>query len=143
MLRTVRLAFVGILLSAAAGAADTITLILNTDKGQHQLAAELADTPAERAHGLMWREDFGAGDAMLFVFPEAAPRAFWMKDTHVSLDIIFFADDGSWINTHAHTTPFSTESLPSEAPARYVLELPAGTALKLGLGEGTYLKLPE
>ena len=118
-------------------------MILKTGMAVHALGAELADTPSERAKGLMHRHDFGDDDAMIFIFPDSAPRAFWMKDTPISLDIIFFADDGAWLNTHAHTIPFSTESLPSNGEARYVLELPAGAAAKLGLGEGTILKVEE
>jgi len=128
---------------AVGVSADTASITLSTGSKVHHIQAELAVTPAEREKGLMHRDDFGENDAMLFVFPDAAPRFFWMKNTPISLDILFFSGRGNWLNTHADTIPFSLESLPSHGSARFVLELPAGTAARLGLGEGTHLALPE
>ncbi|MGC6485151.1 MAG: DUF192 domain-containing protein [Candidatus Puniceispirillales bacterium] len=140
----VRNALLLLVLVAAPGlhAADTLTLRLTTPDGEVVLTAEIADDPAERARGLMFREDFGPGDAMLFIFEEERQASFWMKNTPVSLDILYFDAAGRWLNSHHHTVPYSDESLRSAGPALYVLEIAAGEAKKLGLGKGTMLVLP-
>jgi len=138
-----RILFLFFVLIAASASAETVRLSLITETGRYDVTAEIADTPATRAKGLMYRDNFGGDDAMVFVFPVGEQRAFWMKNTPVSLDIIFFAEDGTWLNTYAHTVPFSTKSLPSKGLAKYALELPAGRASELGLGKGAVLKLQE
>ncbi len=131
---------VAFMLIGAVHAREVITLV----KGgaSQQIEAELAITGEERARGLMGRTDFAAGDAMLFVFPQAGKRSFWMKDTPISLDIIFFDDAGRWLNTATATQPYSLENIYSSGEARYVLELAAGEAVRLGIGEGTRLIRP-
>ncbi|NBS26878.1 MAG: DUF192 domain-containing protein [Gammaproteobacteria bacterium] len=143
MLRLARLLCIAFLLLAASARAETATISLATELGTHLLTAEIADTSETRARGLMHREDFGGDDAMLFVFPKAGQLYFWMKNTPVSLDIIFFDDKGIWLNTHSHTKPFSIKSLPSRGFSQYVLELPAGRASRLGIGQGSVVKRLE
>jgi len=138
-----RIFFLFFVLITASAYAETVRLSLITETGRFDVTAEIADTPATRAKGLMHRDNFGGDDAMVFVFPKGDQRAFWMKNTPVSLDIIFFDEDGTWLNTHAHTVPFSTESLPSHGLAKYVLELPAGRASELGIGKGSFVKFHE
>ena len=144
MLRWVRftLLLLGLIVAPAIHAAETITVVLETATGQITLDAELADEPAERARGLMYRQDFGPGDAMLFTYDSDSTLSFWMKNTPVSLDIIYFDTAGHWLNTHAATEPFSLEGLLSDGPAQYVLEISAGEAARLGIGEGSQLVLP-
>ena len=122
-----------------AAALESRDIRIATDAGEVVLDAELAVTPAERAQGLMGREDFGPGDAMLFIFPEERWLSFWMKDTPVSLDIVFFDGGGRWINTAARTTPYSLEHHRSLGMGRFVLELAAGEAGRLGIGPGSRL----
>ena len=76
---------------------------------------------------------------MLFVFPSAQPRAFWMKRTRVPLDILFFDDQQRLVGLHHDTPPCTGDpcpTYPSHAPARYVLELPAGAAQEIGTRVG-------
>ena len=122
---------------AAAGESRDIRIA--TGAVEVVLDAELAVTAAERAQGLMGREDFGPGDAMLFIFPEERWLSFWMKDTPVSLDIVFFDGEGRWINTAARTTPYSLDHHRSLGMGRFVLELAAGEAGRLGIGPGSRL----
>ena len=144
MLRWVRLTLLllGLIVAPAIHAAETITVVLETATGRITLDAEIADDAEERARGLMFRKDFGPGDAMLFTYDTDSTLSFWMKNTPVSLDIIYFDAAGHWLNTHGATEPFSLEGLLSDGPAQYVLEISACEASRLGIGEGTQLVLP-
>jgi uncharacterized protein len=102
----------------------------------HRIGVEIARTDAAREHGLMNRPHMAAGHGMLFVYPEAQPRYFWMKDTLIPLDILFFDAQRRLINVSADTPPCKADPCPtyaSAAPARYVLELNAGTVKRLGI----------
>jgi uncharacterized protein len=107
-------------------------------KGQ-RYAIEIAEDDASREHGLMDRTHMDDDKGMLFIFQDDAPRAFWMKNTKIPLDMIF-VDAGNKVVSVTHgAEPCVTERCPaytSGAPARYVLELNAGQAAKLGLTSG-------
>ena len=79
---------------------------------------------------------------MLFIFARDAPRSFWMKNTPISLDMLFFASDGRLVGIIANTEPFSLTAQKSEKAAQYVLEIGGGEAARLGLGPQTRLHLP-
>ena len=104
---------------------------------------ELAATSAARQKGLMNRYDLGSGDGMLFVWPGEDYRSFWMKNTPISLDILFFSSELTLVSRYENTVPFSKKRLPSGKPARYVVELTAGQAQLHGLKTGSLLILPE
>jgi uncharacterized membrane protein (UPF0127 family) len=100
---------------------------------------EIATTPAEQQHGLMDRTSMPAGHGMLFVFPDSQPRTFWMKNTLIPLDILFFDADRHLVTIQADAQPCKADPCqlyPSNESARYVLELNAGTAAKLGARKG-------
>jgi uncharacterized protein len=110
----------------------------------HRFSVELATTDTEREHGLMKRKHMAAAHGMLFVYPDAQPRSFWMKDTLIPLDILFFDARRRLINVSADTPPCKTARCPtyaSTAPARYVLELNAGTVKRLDIKIGERFKL--
>jgi len=130
------------ILSAPSVFADQTRILLQTPLDQVYLDVEIADDPIERAEGLMGREDIKPGQGMLFVFDDEYPRSFWMKNTPLSLDILFFDAEGRWVSSQLSTTPFSTKSLPSGLPAQYALEILAGESERLGLGEDTILIWP-
>ena len=105
----------------------------------HHFTVEIAATDATRERGLMFRTHLAANHGMLFVFPDAQTRYFWMKNTLIPLDIIFFDAHKRLINVSADTPPCKADPCPtyaSTAPAEYVLELNAGVAVKLGLKPG-------
>lgn len=91
-----------------------------------EIAIEIADTDEARARGLMGREALPDMSGMLFIFEEEAERSFWMADTPLSLDLLFIDGDGVIGHIHKYASPFSSEQIPSEGPAQYVLEVPAG-----------------
>lgn len=104
--------------------------------GGRSVTAELAVTDDERARGLMFRDNVLPGQGMLFVFEEEDLHAFWMKNTLVSLDILWLGGDRRIIHIAKNVPPCAAEPCPSygpETPALFVLELKAGQADILGL----------
>lgn len=91
-----------------------------------EIAIEVADTDSAITRGLMQRDRLPEASGMLFVFPDVAPRSFWMANTPVGLDILFIGPDSQIVSIAKYTKPFSSESIRSGAPARWVLEVPAG-----------------
>ena len=105
---------------------------------------EVADSSEEQALGLMFRDSMPADEGMIFIFPNEAPRSFWMKNTRIPLDIMYFDKDLKLVSISADTPPCKVSrcpSYPSIAPAQYVLELNAGMAASLGVGVGDKLTL--
>jgi uncharacterized membrane protein (UPF0127 family) len=105
---------------------------------------EIADDDAERARGLMFRDAMDADHGMLFIHEVQAPQAYWMKNTRIPLDILYFDDAHKLVSMQRDVPPCSLGDqcppYPSAAPARYVLELNAGEAAKLQLETGAELK---
>ncbi|WP_310385970.1 DUF192 domain-containing protein [Roseateles sp.] len=106
--------------------------------GMHVIRAEVAQSPEQRATGLMNRPSMAANDGMLFVFEEAMPQCFWMKNTLLPLSIAFIADDGSVVNI-AEMKPQSLDSHCSTKPVRYALEMNQGWFAKRGIKAGSKL----
>jgi uncharacterized membrane protein (UPF0127 family) len=100
------------------------------------LNVEIAATPDQRAAGLMFRDAMGANDGMVFVYPDDAPRSFWMKDTRLPLSIAY-VDAGGTIVKISDMTPLSTAPVPSLYPARYAIEVNQGwfAANKVEVGD--------
>lgn len=80
---------------------------------------------------------------MLFVYPDEAPRSFWMKNTYIPLDMIFMGADGRIVKIIESATPRTTTPRPSEKPARFVLELNGGRAGEAGLRTGLRMRVEE
>lgn len=111
----------------------------------HRYAVEIADNDEERARGLMFRDTLADGTGMLFVHDRQEPLAYWMKNTRIPLDILYF-DDGLKLVAQQRDVPPCTlgdacPSYPSDVPARYVLELNAGEAAGIGAKPGSSLQL--
>ena len=103
--------------------------------GADTVVAEVASTDAERASGLMFREDVPDGTGMLFVFPEAAVRSFWMQDTYVALDIAFMGADFRIVDIQ-QMEPLTLDSHESTGPAMYALEVRKGWYEEHQIGVG-------
>ena len=97
---------------------------------------ELALTAADSATGLMHRQDMAADHGMLFRFDQTRQVLMWMKNTPLPLDMLFIDDDGTIVGIAKDTTPFSEAIIASPGPVRYVLELNAGTAERMGIAVG-------
>lgn len=107
--------------------------------GMHVIQAEVAITPEQRAIGLMHRKTMPPNHGMLFVFEDAQPQCFWMKNTLLPLSIAFVADDGSIVNI-ADMKPLDETSHCSAKPVRFALEMNQGWFAKRGLKAGSKLK---
>lgn len=129
-------AFLVFLALAVPALADQPLTIVTKDGQSHAFTVEIADDPMERARGLMFREEMAPDHGMLFDFAREQPVSFWMKNTPLSLDMIFAKADGTIVRIAENTTPQSTEAVPSEAPVRFVLEVVAGTSERLGIEAG-------
>ncbi|MGS4883766.1 DUF192 domain-containing protein [Roseibium sp. MB-4] len=114
----------------------TEPLTVFSGANEHRFTVEVASTDTQRAKGLMFREEMAAEHGMLFIFDGEFERHFWMKNTPLPLDIIFISSQGTIVSIAADTTPYSEKVIPSGAPAKFVLELNAGTAAKLGIKPG-------
>jgi len=99
-------------------------------------SVEIARSLDEIERGLMYRSELCDKCGMLFVFPVSRQQSFWMKNTKISLDIIFVDENGIILNIAKNTTPFSTNSILSDGPAKYVLEVNAGFSEKNNLKKG-------
>lgn len=122
---------------AEAPQLETAPLTIETAAGNlYRFTVELALTPEQQGRGLMFRESLPPNGGMLFVLPRERPASFWMKNTPLSLDIIFIRADGTIANIHRATTPFSEESLPSQGPIKSVLEVRGGTTAQLAIKPG-------
>ncbi len=107
-----------------------------SDSVRVSLPIEIAETSYETETGLMYRKGMEEKQGMLFIFPEAAPRSFYMKNTEFPLDIVYMNENRHIVSFQENAQPFSEASLPSNAPARYVLEINAGLVNKWGLQTG-------
>ena len=126
----------------SAWALDPGSVLIDTPGGQHRFTIELADTPGERARGLMYRRNMRPDHGMLFDFQVEQPVAFWMKNTPLPLDMLFIDATGTVVQIAADTVPFSETPVPSERPVQAVLELNAGTSRALGIAPGAVVRHP-
>lgn len=112
---------------------------LTSPKGDHvTVTAELARTEAEREQGLMYRTSLPHGSGMLFVFTEAQVLNFWMKNTKIPLDVLYFDSDGMFVSLQ-HMDPCTADPCPSYtsgSPASFALEVPQGFSTKYNIGIG-------
>ena len=124
-----------LLLSLPACASDAWVEV-----GGERYTVEIADDEAERARGLMFRDRMEAGHGMLFIHEQQGPQAYWMKNTRIPLDILYFDEDRTLVSQQRDVPPCTLgnrcPSYASTAPARYVLELNAGEAARLQLHDG-------
>lgn len=114
----------------------------SVELGGRTFDVEIAETQEKQALGLMFRDSMPAGQGMLFIFPNEALRSFWMKNTRIPLDIMYFDKELKMVSISADTPPCRVSrcpSYPSTGPAMYVLELNAGKASELGVGPGDKL----
>jgi uncharacterized membrane protein (UPF0127 family) len=125
-----------------AGCSRTPQVLIHTSNGAEiRVPVELAVTDGERRRGLMYRRDLDANAGMLFIFPETAHQPFWMKNTPLSLDMIFIAEDMHIVGVVENTVPFSTKQVGVKHPSRYVLEVNAGFVERSGIAAGDKIEL--
>ncbi len=138
--------FFWILLVASNGAdvhaAGLQPLEIATRSGVKTFSVEMATTPEEKATGLMYRKHLPDGQGMLFDFSPAQQVSMWMKNTYISLDMIFIGPDGRILRIAENTEPLSTRIISSRGPAKGVLEVTGGSAKKYGIAPGDRVSHP-
>lgn len=142
-----RLALTATLLSALALTACTKQLTLSSFDGSESvnLTVDVADSPKEREKGLMKRESLDEGTGMLFVVPEPQMLTFWMKDTLIPLDVIFFDAEGVFVSaaTMEPCTALPCPAYKAAALSQYALEVPKGYREAHKIGTGWKLDLKQ
>jgi uncharacterized membrane protein (UPF0127 family) len=131
-----RLFFLLLVIAGLLNAEDRFATIYVQDR---PFRVEIADTPEKQAKGLMFRRCLKEGYGMLFVFPEEEIRSFWMKNTLISLDMIFLNGEKQVVDVYRDVPPCQADPCPSYTsalPARFVLEIAGGLAAKLKLKIG-------
>ncbi len=138
--RLVSLLAVAALSQAGAGPARAAppleSLDIVTHGGVRHFKVEIADTPATREQGLMYRKSMAPDHGMLFDFKTSQPVAFWMKNTVIPLDMIFIAADGRIVSIARNAQPLDETPIPSGGPVLGVLELKGGRAAEIGAEPG-------
>lgn len=117
-------------------------LTVKTDDATHSFTVEIADTPDTIRTGLMFRESLAPDSGMLFDFGEVRPASMWMKNTLISLDMLFMNENGQVIAIARNAVPGSHRSLGPGVPVRAVLEIPGGRAKQLGITPGDTVEHP-
>lgn len=136
-MRILVLTFLLLLAPAATWAAELVPLTITTEEGTaHPFQVEIAQTANDRGQGLMHRKELAADRGMLFLFPRRERITMWMRNTEIPLDMLFISDDGRVTQIHERAVPYSEAIIASRRRVRYVLEVPGGTADRLGLAPG-------
>jgi uncharacterized protein len=128
----------------ASAACSEDTVDIRTVAGAVQrFSVEVADDPAEQSKGLMFREKMASSAGMLFVFPAPKRATFWMKDTPLSLDMIFADQTGTVTRVHEKAIPLDTSMIDGGEGVALVLEINGGLAKPMGIGPGAVLRHPS
>ena len=127
-------------LSARAASVQPLEIV--TKSGVQVFSVEMATTEQEKETGLMYRKELADGKGMLFDFSPEQEVSMWMKNTFISLDMIFIRADGRILRIAESTEPQSTKIIPSRGLAKGVLEVIAGTAKKYGIAPGDRVAHP-
>jgi uncharacterized membrane protein (UPF0127 family) len=115
---------------------QTEALTIVTSGGRHAFEVEIADSETEKAMGLMFRRSLPRRSGMLFLHDRAGELTMWMKNTFISLDMIFIRGNGVVHRIARGTEPFSEDVIASHGDVTAVLEVAAGVADEIGLKPG-------
>jgi len=142
-MRGAALAVVAMLATGAAQAACSEGRVeLRGDWGTARFRVEVADTPEERALGLMHREHLASAAGMLFVYETPQRVSFWMQNTLIPLDMIFMDETGTVTRIHENAVPLDRTSIPGGDAVQFVLEINGGMSDTLGIVEGAEMRHP-
>ncbi|MEL6858350.1 MAG: DUF192 domain-containing protein [Pseudomonadota bacterium] len=127
---------------ALADPMDVTPLSIMSGETVHDFSVEVANDRDEIAFGLMERETLEAGTGMLFDFDPPREPAMYMKNTLISLDMLFIASDGSIEMIARNAVPGSLRTISAGVPVRAVLEIGGGRAAELGIQPGDTVQYP-
>lgn len=115
---------------------DKGEITITSANGAHKFTIELAVSDAQREQGLMFRRQMPADAGMIFVWDTPQPLAMWMENTVIPLDMLFLNSCGMITGIHERAVPFSRDTISSDGPAKYVIELNGGIVSRLGIKKG-------
>ena len=139
----IRSGILGLLLMMTAACDKNLERIVITTSHQSKVVyrAEVADSFLKREKGLQNRATLADGRGMIFVFLKNGRTAFWMKDTRISLDMLFIRD-GRIVDIADSKKPLSEDLIIPSQDYRYVLEIPGGDAVRHGINVGDAIEVP-
>ena len=126
-----------------AACSDESRLTIHSATGDHTFNIEIVDTPESRAQGLMYRQELAPDAGMLFDFFEDRDVSFWMRNTFIPLDMIFITGEGVVRTVHVNARPHDPTGIPSDGPVQFVLEIPGGRSVELGIEAGDTVTHPR
>lgn len=134
------LVLTGVFLAACNPQKGSQVFIKNSQGKNIKVSVEIADTPELREKGLMYREEMPNNHGMLFLMPDEIIQTFWMKNTPLSLDIIFIDRKWKIAGIIEDAVPYSTDHLSVEKPSLYILEVNGGFCKKHEIKEGDWVE---
>jgi uncharacterized membrane protein (UPF0127 family) len=126
-----------------AACSDESKLTIQSASGDHTFNIEIVDTAESRAQGLMYRQELADDAGMLFDFLGEQEVSFWMRNTFIPLDMLFITADGVVKNIHINARPHDPTGIPSDGPVQFVLEIPGGRSVELGIEAGDTVTHPR
>jgi uncharacterized membrane protein (UPF0127 family) len=134
--RSFLLLVVLIVLSSVNACQAQPKVTISTKGREVEFLVEIADTAGKRQMGLQYRRNLADDRGMIFLFPSESLQSFWMKNTPISLDMIFINRDRKIVGIVERTVPFSLDSRSVTEPSQYVLEINGGLARRYGIRAG-------
>lgn len=128
---------------AGFSACDEGLLSLSGDFGEAQFSIDVADDPAEQARGLMFVESMASTQGMLFVYPRPQSVSFWMRNTLIPLDMLFFDETGTLKHIHSMAQPLDETPIFGGDGIQFVLEVNGGIAERFGIAVGDVMQHPS
>lgn len=122
---------------------ELLLLKASNDSIIKRLNIEIADDDYQTETGLMYRKSMEDSQGMLFIFPDSQYRAFYMRNTQIPLDIIYIDANRTIVSIQKNAKPFDEASLPSDGPAKYVLEINAGLSSEWKLEKGDKIQFTK
>lgn len=141
--RAAAIAAVAVVALPLAACSDEGKLVLHSSTGDYDFNVEVVDTKESRAQGLMFVQELADDAGMLFDFKQEREVSFWMRNTFIPLDMIFVGADGVVKNIHVNARPHDVTGIPSEGPVQFVLEIPGGRSVEIGLKPGDTMEHPR
>ena len=129
-------------LAQAQAACREDTVFLRGDWGQARFSVELANTPQTRSRGLMFRESMPRSSGMLFIYDSPQRAMFWMRNTLISLDMIFTDETGTVRHVHHEAIPGDETTIDGGTDVLTVLEINGGLARAMGIVAGSQMRHP-
>ncbi len=148
MIRSVLLGTVVVLGTQVMGAIDAQAacsadrVLVKGEWGQASFKVTVADTPELRGRGLMFVEQMGTLEGMLFAYEAPQRATFWMRNTLIPLDMLFTSPDGTILTVHENAIPLDETTIDGGPGVQFVLEINGGMASRLGIEPGDVMQHP-